>query len=70
MKSVLPQYIKDNNGKNTFVILPTEEFDMLLENMEELEDIRLYDKVKNEDNGERIPMQEAFNLIEAKRNKK
>jgi hypothetical protein len=54
MISVHPQYIKDNNGKKSFVILPAKEFDALLENMEELEDIRLYDQAKDEDNGERI----------------
>ena len=54
MLSVHPQYIKDNNGRKTFVILPAEEFDILLEKMEELEDIRLYDQAKKEDNGERI----------------
>ncbi len=70
MISVHPQYIKDNNGKNSYVILPAKEFDTLLQNMEELEDIRLYDKAKKEDDGQRIPMEEAFRMIEAKRNSK
>jgi len=70
MISVHPQYIKDNNGKKTFVILPTKEFDILLQNMEELEDIHLYDQAREEDDGQRIPMEEAFRLIEAKRIKK
>ncbi len=67
MISVHPQYIKDNNGKKSFVILPAKEFKTLLENLEELEDIRLYDKAKKEDDGQRIPMDEAFRKIEAKR---
>ena len=70
MIALHPQYIKDNNGKKTFVILPAKEFDILLRNMEELEDIRLYDQAREEDDGQRIPMEEAFRLIEAKRNKK
>jgi len=70
MIPVHPQYIKDDNGKNTFVILPAKEFDILLENLEEMEDIRLYDQVREEDDGERIPMEEAFRTIEAKRNNK
>ncbi len=70
MISVHPQYIKDNNGKNSFVILPAKEFDTLLQNMEELEDIRLYDQAKKNDDGQRIPMEEAFKMIEAKRNSK
>ena len=54
MISVHPQYIKDAQGKKSFVILPTEEFKSMLENLEELEDIRLYDEAKKEDDGERI----------------
>ena len=54
MISVHPQYIKSSNGKKSFVILPAKEFDSMLESMEELEDIRLYDQAKKEDNGERI----------------
>jgi len=38
--------------------------------MEELDDIRLYDQAKKEDDGQRIPMEEAFKMIEAKRNSK
>ncbi|MEI7675703.1 MAG: hypothetical protein WCJ03_02890 [Bacteroidales bacterium] len=54
MITVHPQYIKDNNGRNSYVILPTKEFNTILENLEELEDIRLYDQVKKEDKGERV----------------
>jgi PHD/YefM family antitoxin component YafN of YafNO toxin-antitoxin module len=70
MISVHPQYIKDKNGKKSFVILPAKEFDILLQRMEELDDIRLYDQAKKEDDGQRIPMDEAFRMIEAKRNSK
>lgn len=64
MISVHPQYIKDNNGKKSFVILPANEFDTLLENMEELEDIRLCDQTKKEDNGERILFSDYLLLIQ------
>ena len=70
MIKVHPQYIKDNNGKKSYVILPAKEFDVLLQNMEELDDIRLYDQAKKDDDGQRIPMEEAFRMIEAKRNGK
>ena len=70
MISVHPQYIKDSNGKKSFVILPVNEFDTLLQNMEELDDIRLYDQARKEDDGQRIPMEEAFRIIEAKRTNK
>jgi PHD/YefM family antitoxin component YafN of YafNO toxin-antitoxin module len=54
MLTVHPQYIKDANGKNTLVILPAKEFDSMMEELEELEDIKLYDKAKKDDTGERI----------------
>lgn len=69
MLTVHPQYIKDTAGKN-LVILPQNEFDSLMEELEELEDIRLYDEAKKNDTGERIPMDEAFKIIEDKRRKK
>ena len=67
MLTLHPQYIKDTAGKG-LVILPQNEFDILLEELEELEDIRLYDEAKKNDTGERIPMEDAFKSIEAKRN--
>jgi PHD/YefM family antitoxin component YafN of YafNO toxin-antitoxin module len=69
MITLNPQYIKDTAGKN-LVILPQKEFDTLMEELEELEDIKLYDEAKKEDTGERIPMKEAFRMIEAKRKNK
>jgi PHD/YefM family antitoxin component YafN of YafNO toxin-antitoxin module len=69
MLTVHPQYIKDSNGQKSLVILPAKEFDTIMEELEELEDIKLYDEAKKQDNGERIPMDEAFKMIEAKRKK-
>ncbi len=61
-----PQFIKDNTGQNLVVLLQ-KEFDSLTEQLEDLEDVRLYDKAKENDTGERIPMEEAFRQIEAQR---
>ncbi len=69
MITIHPQYIKDTAGKN-LVILPQKEFDILMEELEDIEDIKLYDIAKKNDTGERIPMKEAFKMIEAKRKKK
>ncbi len=69
MLNIHPQYIKDTAGKN-LVILPQKEFDTLMEELEDLEDVRLYDAAKKKDTGERIPMNEAFRAIEAKRKNK
>ncbi len=54
MISVHPQYIKDANGKKSLVVLPAKEFDIIMEELEELEDVKLYDEAQNEDTGERI----------------
>jgi PHD/YefM family antitoxin component YafN of YafNO toxin-antitoxin module len=66
MIAIHPQYIKDTAGKN-LVILPQQEFDTIMDELEDLEDVRLYDEAKKNDTGERIPMNEAFKIIEANR---
>lgn len=69
MIAIHPQYIKDTAGKN-LVILPQKEFDTIMEELEDIEDVRLYDEAKKNDTGERIPMEDAFKMIEAKRKNK
>ncbi len=69
MITLNPQYIKDTAGNNLVVLLQ-KEFDKIIEELEDLEDIRLYDEAKKNDTGERIPMEEAFRMIEAKRKNK
>ena len=54
MLTIHPQYIKDSNGEKSLVVLPAKEFESLMDEREELEDIRLYDEAKKEDTGERI----------------
>jgi PHD/YefM family antitoxin component YafN of YafNO toxin-antitoxin module len=54
MIAVHPQYINDAKGQKSLVILPVKEFDSIIEELEDLEDIKLYDQAKKEDNGERI----------------
>lgn len=54
MITINPQYINDAKGVKALVVLPVEEFDALMEELEELEDIRLYDEAKKEDDGQRV----------------
>ncbi|HWZ16915.1 MAG TPA: hypothetical protein VNW95_16880 [Mucilaginibacter sp.] len=54
MIAVHPQYIKDANGKKSLVVLSAEEFDAIMEELEDIEDVRLYDEAIKNDNGERI----------------
>ncbi len=64
------QFITDNNGNKLAVILPIKQYNKMIEELEDLEDVRLYDEAKKNDTGERIPMDEAFKAIEAKRKNK
>ncbi|MGB4849380.1 MAG: hypothetical protein WBP41_15755 [Saprospiraceae bacterium] len=54
MITVHPQYITDAEGNKISVILPVKEFEALLEELDEMEDIRLYDEAMKENDGERI----------------
>lgn len=68
MLAVHPQFITDNTGKKISVVLPMKEFKNLMAELEELEDIKLYDQAKA--SGEpSVPIDEAFRIIEAKRSK-
>ncbi len=69
MITIHPQYITDNKGKKLSVVLGMQEFKSILEELEELEDIRLYDEAKAS-NEPSIPIDEAFKLIEDKRRNK
>lgn len=64
------QFVTDDNGKKLAVILPMKNYQKMIDDLEDQEDVRLYDEAKKSDTGERIPMQEAFKRIEAKRKKK
>ena len=49
MKAVIKkehQYITDKKGKKISVVISITQYKKMLENLEELEDIRLYDAVK------------------------
>lgn len=45
-KTIHPQYITDEQGKRVSVVLSMQEWQQLLNELEELDDIRLYDAVK------------------------
>ncbi len=54
MATINPQFLTDVNGVKLSVVLPVEEFEALMEELDELEDIKLYDEAKRDDNGERL----------------
>lgn len=68
MLAIHPQYITDNTGKKISAILSMKEFKTILEDLEELEDIKLYDESKN-DNEPAISKSKAMEMIEMEHKK-
>lgn len=66
MVKVHPQFITDTSGKKISVVLPMKDFKAILDELEELEDIRLYDEAKKSKELS-FPIDEAFSMIESKR---
>lgn len=60
------QYVTDDSGKKIAVILPIEEYHKIIADLENLEDIRLYDKAKKGEQ-EFIDAEQAFKEIEENR---
>ena len=69
MQTINPQYIIDKKGNRISVVIPVNEFETILEELEELEDIRLFDEAKS-NNESSIPIDKAFEMIEANRKNK
>ncbi len=65
-----PQYITDTEGNKISVIISIEEYNAFMELLEEIDDVRIYDEAIKKDDGTRIPMEEVFKRIEAKRKDK
>jgi len=61
-----PQFIIDNQGKKISVILPIKDYRTIMEELEEMDNIRLYDEAKKS-NEPSIPIDQAFEMIEANR---
>ena len=60
------QFITNNKGRKVSVILPMREYNKMIEELEELADVRAYDEDKSSDE-ESIPFEQAVKEIEAKR---
>ena len=66
MLSIKPQYITDAKGNKLSVVLPIKDFNMLIEELEDLYDQRLYDEAKA-DSEPSIPLEEAFKMLDYQR---
>jgi len=63
------QFVTDDHGNKLAVILPIKEYNKMVDELEELEDIKQYDAAKKGDQ-EFIDAEQAFREIEEKRGKK
>ncbi len=52
--TIHPQYIKDANGKRSLVVIPISDFDKIIEELESIEDVKLYDQEKKKNAGKGI----------------
>lgn len=68
MITINPQYITDNQGRKISAVLAMKEFKILLEELEELEDIRLYDESKY-DKEPALSKNEAMAMLAVERKK-
>jgi PHD/YefM family antitoxin component YafN of YafNO toxin-antitoxin module len=62
------QFVTDNQGKKLAVILPIKDYNKMVDDLEELEDIKRYDKAKH-GKQEFIDAEEVFKAIEESRKK-
>ena len=69
MLTLKPQYITKKKKKKISVVLPIKDFKVIVEQLEELEDIRLYDAAKKSKEPS-LDVDSAFKKIENRRKSK
>lgn len=62
MLEVHPQFITDAEGKKISVILSMQEFEALLEELEDIEDVRLFDETIHEGEEEYMTVSEYLKV--------
>ena len=67
MGALRQQFIEDKQGNRIAVLMPIDQYNKMLEQLEEIDDIRSYDAAKTEKD-EIIPFDQAVNEIEKERN--
>lgn len=63
MAKAKERFVVDEQGNKTEVVLPIEDYEKILEELEELESIRAYDAAKASED-EAVPAEQAFSEIE------
>lgn len=61
MTSIKPQVLTNSDGEKVAIVLPIEEYEKLVDALEELEDIKAYDLFV-EDPEPTIPLKEAIKM--------
>ncbi len=67
MGALRQQFIEDNQGKRIAVLMPIDQYNKMMEQLEEIDDVQAYDAAKAEED-EIIPFDQAINEIEKERN--
>lgn len=62
-----PQFVTNAKGKNVAVLIPLKEYNKILDELDELNCIRAYDKVKLKKNMKFVLASTMFKTIEQKR---
>ena len=63
MVTIHPQYVIDQNQQRKAVLLPLAEWERIVEDLEELDDIRTYDEAKTGPQ-DTVPFEQAVREIE------
>lgn len=61
------QFLTDEKGKKTAVLLPIEKYNKMIEQLEDLHDVKLYDEAKRDDDGFRISFEDYVKTRESKK---
>ncbi|MCL6461421.1 MAG: hypothetical protein I4O51_06065 [Flavobacterium micromati] len=61
------QFLTDEKGNRTAVVLSIKKYNKLIEELEDLEDVRLYDEAKREDDGYRISFEDYMKTRKVKK---
>ena len=64
MLQIHPEYIVDASAQRRAVVLPLDEWERIVDELDELEDIRLFDQAR-ETADEEVPFDQAMREIEA-----
>jgi hypothetical protein len=62
------QFLTDEKGNKTAVLLPIKKYNKMIEQLEDLHDIKLYDEAKRDDDGTRISLEDYIKSRESKKN--